>query len=233
MGDPPALRTRNIIFRSPTSGTSRSSRCSTTRRATRHPSGRSCAPAPRRRRLARWVVQVDDISEQETRLGRESVLGNRHRPDGVELLGASSASRACRPTRSSPSSSSGRRVPHPPTTPTPRSPSTRCRSRATPSACVTGSAPADSTSSVIDFTFVSPRHARPDGGHLRHPERRRHDLSVRSGPLTPTTGAAAGCSSRRARSTAPSRRRSSGRAARPSRSGWPRRCSRTPSRGSA
>jgi hypothetical protein len=32
-----------------------------------------------------WVVQVDDISEQETRLGRESVAGNRHRPDGVEL----------------------------------------------------------------------------------------------------------------------------------------------------
>ena len=32
-----------------------------------------------------WVVQVDDISEQESRLGRESVVGNRHRPDGVEL----------------------------------------------------------------------------------------------------------------------------------------------------
>ena len=32
-----------------------------------------------------WVVQVDDITEQEKRLGRQSVLGNRHRPDGVEL----------------------------------------------------------------------------------------------------------------------------------------------------
>ncbi|MBM6403398.1 VOC family protein [Phycicoccus sp. CSK15P-2] len=32
-----------------------------------------------------WVVQVDDIAEQETRLGREAVPGNRHRPDGVEL----------------------------------------------------------------------------------------------------------------------------------------------------
>ena len=30
-------------------------------------------------------AQVDDITEQETRLGRESVVGNRHRPDGIEL----------------------------------------------------------------------------------------------------------------------------------------------------
>ncbi|MGL4744213.1 MAG: VOC family protein [Dermatophilaceae bacterium] len=32
-----------------------------------------------------WVVQVDDISEQESRLGRHAVDGNRRRPDGVEL----------------------------------------------------------------------------------------------------------------------------------------------------
>ena len=32
-----------------------------------------------------WVVAVDDISGIEQRLGRESVLGNRHRPDGLEL----------------------------------------------------------------------------------------------------------------------------------------------------
>lgn len=32
-----------------------------------------------------WVVRVDDIAEQEQRLGREAVNGNRHRPDGVEL----------------------------------------------------------------------------------------------------------------------------------------------------
>ena len=32
-----------------------------------------------------WVVRVDDIAEQEARLGREAVQGNRHRPDGVEL----------------------------------------------------------------------------------------------------------------------------------------------------
>ncbi|MFL6021761.1 MAG: VOC family protein [Marmoricola sp.] len=33
-----------------------------------------------------WVVSVDDISALEKRLGRESVKGNRHRPDGTELL---------------------------------------------------------------------------------------------------------------------------------------------------
>lgn len=33
-----------------------------------------------------WVVGVDDIAPHELRLGRESVHGNRHRPDGVELL---------------------------------------------------------------------------------------------------------------------------------------------------
>ncbi|MGH3371944.1 MAG: VOC family protein, partial [Nocardioidaceae bacterium] len=32
-----------------------------------------------------WVVAVDDIGPLEQRLGRESVPGNRHRPDGVEL----------------------------------------------------------------------------------------------------------------------------------------------------
>lgn len=33
-----------------------------------------------------WVVAVDDIAPYEKRLGREAVNGNRHRPDGVELL---------------------------------------------------------------------------------------------------------------------------------------------------
>lgn len=33
-----------------------------------------------------WVVAVEDIRPLELRLGRESVNGNRHRPDGVELL---------------------------------------------------------------------------------------------------------------------------------------------------
>ncbi|RNL81214.1 VOC family protein [Nocardioides marmorisolisilvae] len=33
-----------------------------------------------------WVVAVDDITPLEQRLGREAVKGNRHRPDGTELL---------------------------------------------------------------------------------------------------------------------------------------------------
>ena len=33
-----------------------------------------------------WVVAVDDIAPLEQRLGRESVAGNRRRPDGTELL---------------------------------------------------------------------------------------------------------------------------------------------------
>jgi hypothetical protein len=33
-----------------------------------------------------WVVAVDDIAKVEARLGRPSVQGNRHRPDGYELL---------------------------------------------------------------------------------------------------------------------------------------------------
>lgn len=32
-----------------------------------------------------WVISVDDIAPVENRLGRESVLGNRTRPDGVDL----------------------------------------------------------------------------------------------------------------------------------------------------
>jgi Glyoxalase-like domain len=33
-----------------------------------------------------WVVAVDDISIAERRLGREAAKGNRHRPDGKELV---------------------------------------------------------------------------------------------------------------------------------------------------
>jgi Glyoxalase-like domain len=32
-----------------------------------------------------WVVEVEDLTEAEARLGREAVAGSRHRPDGVEL----------------------------------------------------------------------------------------------------------------------------------------------------
>ena len=33
-----------------------------------------------------WVVAVDDIGVAEARPGREAVTGNRHRPDGTELV---------------------------------------------------------------------------------------------------------------------------------------------------
>lgn len=33
-----------------------------------------------------WVAAVDDISKVEERLGRTAVHGNRHKPDGTELL---------------------------------------------------------------------------------------------------------------------------------------------------
>ncbi len=33
-----------------------------------------------------WVCAVDDLAPYEERLGREAVKGNRHRPDGFELL---------------------------------------------------------------------------------------------------------------------------------------------------
>ncbi len=32
-----------------------------------------------------WVVEVDDMTEPEGKLGRSAALGNRHRPDGIEL----------------------------------------------------------------------------------------------------------------------------------------------------
>ena len=32
-----------------------------------------------------WVVSVDDMTKVEARLGRDSVQGNRYRPDGIEL----------------------------------------------------------------------------------------------------------------------------------------------------
>ncbi len=32
-----------------------------------------------------WVVAVEDITDVEARLGRDSVPGNRYRPDGIEL----------------------------------------------------------------------------------------------------------------------------------------------------
>ena len=78
-----------------TSATSRSSRSSTTPPSYKAPFGQ----AVRARSEAGggwlgWASQVDDISEAEQRLGREAVVGSRHRPDGVSCAGGSWASRA-------------------------------------------------------------------------------------------------------------------------------------------
>jgi hypothetical protein len=55
-----------------------------------------------------WVVAVDDIAPVERRLGRPSVQGNRHRPDGFDLRWRQIGVRGFRRTLSCPSSCSGR-----------------------------------------------------------------------------------------------------------------------------
>ena len=109
-----------------------------------------------------WVVCVDDMTLAEKRLGREAVPGNRHRPDGVELrwrqLGVTGLmsdpqlpfyvqweDRALHPSTGADTevTISGLTIagdPH------------RVRDWL--------GLPADHTSSVIDFTFVSP-HGTP------------------------------------------------------------------------
>ena len=130
-----------------------------------------------------WVVQVDDISEQESRLGRESVVGNRHRPDGVELRWRQLGVKGLQADPQLPFFIEWEQgVPHP---------SDDANTEVTiDSLQIAGDPdrvrdwlglPADNTSSVIDFTFVSPHGTPgPHGGHLRHPERRGHHLTGRS-----------------------------------------------------
>ena len=106
-----------------------------------------------------WVVQVDDISEQEQRLGREAVLGNRHRPDGVELRWKQLGVKGLQADPQLPffiKWEDG--TPHP---------SADADTEVTiGTLTIAGDPdrvrewlglPADYTSSVIDFTFVSPR----------------------------------------------------------------------------
>ncbi len=109
-----------------------------------------------------WVVQVDDISEQEKRLGRESVLGNRHRPDGVELRWRQLGVKGLQADPQLPFFIQWEQgLPHP---------SDDAHTEVTiDSLQIAGDPdrvrdwlglPADYTSSVIDFTFVSP-HGTP------------------------------------------------------------------------
>jgi hypothetical protein len=109
-----------------------------------------------------WVVQVDDITEQETRLGRESVVGNRHRPDGIELRWRQLGVKGLQADPQLPFFIEWEPgVPHP---------SDDADTEVTiDSLQIAGDPdrvrewlglPADYTSSVIDFTFVSP-HGTP------------------------------------------------------------------------
>jgi hypothetical protein len=114
-----------------------------------------------------WVVQVDDITEQEKRLGREAVLGNRHRPDGVELRWKQLGVRGLQADPQLPFFVEWEQgVPHP-----------------------SEDAHTDVTIDSLQIgrlhlvghrlrVRLPPRHARPHGRHLRHPARRGHDLTV-------------------------------------------------------
>ena len=109
-----------------------------------------------------WVVSVEDIAKVETRLGRDSVQGNRHRPDGVELRWRQVGVKGLQADPQLPyfiEWEAG--VPHP---------SDDAHTEVTMQTIqIAGDPdrvrdwlglPADSTSSVIDFEFVSP-HGTP------------------------------------------------------------------------
>ena len=109
-----------------------------------------------------WVVLDEDITEQESRLGRESVVGNRHRPGRVELRWRQLGIKGLQSDPQLPYFIEwAQGVPHP---------SGDAATEVTiESLQIAGDPdrvrewlglPADSTSTVIDFTFVSP-HGTP------------------------------------------------------------------------
>lgn len=110
-----------------------------------------------------WVVRVDDITAVEERLGREAVDGNRHRPDGVELRWKQLGVRGLQADPQLPFFVQwGDNIPHP-------SEGAEESGVTIESLEIAGDPdrvrdwlglPADATSSVIDFTFVSP-HGTP------------------------------------------------------------------------
>ena len=219
----------------PTSGTSRSSRCSTTPPVTRRPSGRPCGPAPRPAAAgSAGSSQVDDISEVETRLGREAVLGNRHRPDGVELRWKQLGVKGLQADPQLPYFIEWEHgVPHPSDRRAHRGHDRDPADRRRPRPGARLARPARRLHLVGHRLRVrlAARHPRPDGGHLRHRRRARSPSDplprlIAKYPRAPrlqgrcawirevvraASRAAAGCSTPRARSTGPSRpRRSSG-----------------------
>ena len=110
-----------------------------------------------------WVVRVDEISGVEERLGRVSVDGNRHRPDGVELRWKQLGVKGLQADPQLPFFVQwGDGIPHP-------SEGAEDSGVTIESLEIAGDPervrewlglPADRTSSVIDFTFVSP-HGTP------------------------------------------------------------------------
>ena len=110
-----------------------------------------------------WVVRVDEISGVEERLGRVAVDGNRHRPDGVELRWKQLGVKGLQADPQLPFFVQwGDGIPHP-------SEGAEDSGVTIESLEIAGDPervrewlglPADRTSSVIDFTFVSP-HGTP------------------------------------------------------------------------
>ena len=110
-----------------------------------------------------WVVRVDEISGVEERLGRGAVDGNRHRPDGVELRWKQLGVKGLQADPQLPFFVQwGDGIPHP-------SEGAEDSGVTIESLEIAGDPervrewlglPADRTSSVIDFTFVSP-HGTP------------------------------------------------------------------------
>ena len=125
-----------------------------------------------------WVVRVDEISGVEERLGRVAVDGNRHRPDGVELRWKQLGVKGLQADPQLPFFVQwGDGIPHP-------SEGAEDSGVTIESLEIAGDPervrewlglPADRTSSVIDFTFVSP-HGTPGywspRAHWRRPSPR-------------------------------------------------------------
>lgn len=106
-----------------------------------------------------WVVSVDDINPVEERLGRPSVEGYRHRPDGVELRWRQLGVNGLISDPQLPYYVQWEDAQLHPSTGASTSVTIEGLQIAGDPARVTEwlGLPADHTSSVIDFTFVAPR----------------------------------------------------------------------------
>ena len=134
-----------------------------------------------------WVVQVDDITEQESRLGREAVDGNRHRPDGVELRWRQLGIKGLQSDPQLPYFIEwAQGVPHPSGDAATEVTIESDRRRARPGARVARPARRLDVDGHRLHVRLPARHARPHGRHVRHPERRRHHLTRSRGLSQPS-----------------------------------------------